>query len=170
MSETSPLKRRKTLSVESDSKAKGETEGIGEKSDVTGETKNVENSSESKSIKSLHRGTDNHSDEEENKKPKKSKKRKSKSDAGISVIDTEADGNVHVEKSDTKKRKIIEGHVSDSSNEAKKRKVEERSGTADKTEEKKKKVTLSKRRKRKKKKQKEKQKEKDVPELRVISK
>ncbi|XP_069123567.1 la-related protein 7-like isoform X2 [Argopecten irradians] len=178
--ELSPMKRRKTVSIESESKT--ETNVTGDNSDETCKTKTTEDrklsdSGESKSSKSKDK--DVQSEEEENGKPKK--KRKSKSHGDASSSDIEA--NISAEKSDASKRKVSEGQgqLSDSSvseprkrkadeesssDDVKKRKVEEASLTHEKTSPKKVKISSAKKRKRKKKKQKA----KDVPELRVISK
>lgn len=180
--ELSPMKRRKTVSVESESKT--ETNVTGDNSDETCKTKTTEDrklsdSGESKSSKPSAKDKDVQSEEEENGKPKK--KRKSKSHGDASSSDIEA--NISAEKSDASKRKISEGQgqLSDSSvseprkrkadeesssDDVKKRKVEEASLTHERTSPKKVKISSAKKRKRKKKKQRA----KDVPELRVISK
>ncbi|XP_060075316.1 la-related protein 7-like isoform X2 [Ylistrum balloti] len=180
--ELSPMKRRKTVSIESDSKSKIETntDVMGDKNgDTSNKAKLIEetklpDSVENRSSKSKEKDTQ--SEEEENEKPKKAKKRKSKTLSDVSI--TEVDTCVGVDESEAKKPKLSEGQGSDvsssevkkeedlSSNETKKRKAEETSGGDEKPSAKKAKLTPLKKRKRKKKKQKG----KDVPELRVISK
>ncbi|XP_021355255.1 la-related protein 7-like, partial [Mizuhopecten yessoensis] len=181
--ELSPMKQRKTVSIESDHKTKIETnvEVLGDKSsEISDKNKTVEETKVS--------ACGEKSEEEDNEKVKKVKKRKNRtqSDASVSMTDSEVDVGVNVDKgqSAAKTGKLSEGQgqVSDSSStevrkrkaegesstdEVKKRKVEITSVTdQEEIGAKKRKTTPSKKRKRKKKKQKG----KDVPELRVISK